>query len=39
MNLAMKEIGYDIKKMPLGKLGSDTILKVLGNYINRHIRH
>jgi hypothetical protein len=26
MNLAMKEIGYDIKKMPLGKLGSDTIL-------------
>jgi poly [ADP-ribose] polymerase len=25
MNQQMKEIGYDINKMPLGKLGKDTI--------------
>jgi len=25
MNTTMKEIGYDAKKMPLGKLGDSTI--------------
>jgi len=34
MNTTMKEIGYDAKKMPLGKLGDSTIkeaYKVLSN--------
>jgi poly [ADP-ribose] polymerase len=25
INSAMKEIGYDAKKMPLGKLGDNTV--------------
>ena len=28
LNNAMKEIGYDAKKMPLGKLGDSTINEV-----------
>jgi hypothetical protein len=28
MSQAMKEIGYDVKKMPLGKLGDSTVKEV-----------
>ena len=30
MNNTMKEIGYDAKKMPLGKLGETTIKEAYG---------
>lgn len=30
MNKTMKEIGYDAKKMPLGKLGDNTIKQAYG---------
>lgn len=30
MNNTMKEIGYDAKKMPLGKLGESTIKQAYG---------
>jgi hypothetical protein len=30
----MKEIGYDVKKMPLGKLGDSTVKEVYVWFIN-----
>lgn len=30
MNNTMKEIGYDAKKMPLGRLGDSTIKEAYG---------